>query len=83
MAVGTIGPFRQEVEKSRRRIDSHVIHPVTLDAAAQLGWVTLTKGGTCFVPTRVPTLLRSAWVVYSGLEIIRVYLFPSVCNFKL
>ena len=43
------------------------IHPITLDAAAQLMWLPLTEGATKSIPTAVPTLIRNAWISSSGL----------------
>ena len=66
-AIGEIGTFQWDVQDTQQNVQPHVIHPVTLDAAAQLMWVALTKGGTKLISTGIPTRVRSAWMSNSGL----------------
>ena len=54
----------------------HIIHPVTLDAAAQLIFVALTAGATKTIPTTIPTRVRNLWVSSSGLS------YPSTPSIK-
>jgi acyl transferase domain-containing protein len=43
-------------------IQSHVAHPATLDATAQLVYVALTRGGERSIPTTVPTRIENLWL---------------------
>lgn len=54
----------------------HVIHPVTLDAAAQLIYLALTDGATKTIPTSIPTRVHNLWVSSSGLS------HPSATSIK-
>ena len=48
-------------------IQPHIIHPITLDAMAQIAWIPSTSGGTKTIPTVIPTRIRNAWISASGL----------------
>lgn len=49
-------------------VESHVIHPVTPNLAAQLIFLALTKGAKRLIPTTIPTRVRSLWVSSYGLS---------------
>ncbi|KAL4860853.1 hypothetical protein BDV12DRAFT_208748 [Aspergillus spectabilis] len=53
--------------QSHTPVDTHIIHPVTLDGLGQLGWVAFTHGGEKAI-TRglVATRVREAWLAGSG-----------------
>ncbi|KAL8724488.1 MAG: hypothetical protein Q9166_007922 [cf. Caloplaca sp. 2 TL-2023] len=57
-------------------VQDHVIHPVTLDAAAQLIFLALTNGAKTTIPTTIPTRVRNLWVASSGLS------YPSATSIK-
>ena len=66
-AIGEIQTPRWCQSDAQGHVQSHVIHPVTLDTAAQLMWVSLTAGASKSIPTGVPTRIRSAWISSTGL----------------
>lgn len=66
-AIGEIRTPHWSEPYFQGHIQPHVIHPATLDAAAQLMWVSLTEGATILIPTGVPTRMRSAWISSTGL----------------
>lgn len=45
---------------------SHVMHPTSLDAIAQLVYVALTKGGREHIPTTIPTRVGKFWIAHSS-----------------
>ncbi|RAL61103.1 hypothetical protein DID88_010443 [Monilinia fructigena] len=47
-------------------IQTHVIHPTTLDGILQLAFPAFTKGCAVHIPTMVPTLINHLWI--SNLE---------------
>jgi NADPH:quinone reductase-like Zn-dependent oxidoreductase/ubiquinone/menaquinone biosynthesis C-methylase UbiE len=57
-----------------------LIHPATLDILAHLMWVPLTNGGTCAVPTALPTRIRDAWISNTGLRNNRVHSMRGVAR---
>ncbi len=57
-----------------------LIHPATLDILAQLMWVPLTNGGTCTVPTALPTRIRDAWISNDGLRNNRLHQIQGVAR---
>jgi NADPH:quinone reductase-like Zn-dependent oxidoreductase/SAM-dependent methyltransferase len=67
VAVGEIKSFDWAAQETRHHVQPHLVHPATLDAVAQLGWVSLTKGGTQRAATAIPTRLRECWLASSGL----------------
>lgn len=67
VAIGEIKTFQPDIESKQSYVQPYTIHPVTLDAAAQLMWVALTRGGTTIIPTGVPTRMRDVWISNSGL----------------
>lgn len=69
LAVGEIRSFQWTPEQSQNRPEPHVVHPTTLDAAGQLPWVSLTKGGEAVVVRGAAiTRIQSAWLSASGLS---------------
>jgi NADPH:quinone reductase-like Zn-dependent oxidoreductase/SAM-dependent methyltransferase len=49
-------------------LQPHIIHPITLDAVAQLMLIALTRTGLQSIPTTVPTSVPNLWVSESGLN---------------
>ena len=49
-------------------IQSHVIHPTTLDGILHLSLVGISKGGKDTVPTMVPTRVRKIWIAKSNMS---------------
>ena len=47
---------------SKEDCQSHVVHPIALDAVFHLTIVALAKGGWEPIPTMVPTQLRTMWI---------------------
>lgn len=66
-AIGQISTYQPAIGVNESSVEPHVIHPATLDAAAQLTWVSLTKGATAVIPSSVPTAIQEMWVSASGL----------------
>ena len=66
-AIGEIQTPQQSTPSFQSPIQPHIIHPVTVDAVAQLMWVSLTGGATKLISTGVPTRMRKAWVSSTGL----------------
>jgi acyl transferase domain-containing protein/NADPH:quinone reductase-like Zn-dependent oxidoreductase/phospholipid N-methyltransferase len=66
-AIGVVQCFQWTTEQSHNNRQKHVSHPVTLDAAGQLMWVALTRGGreTLFNGAAV-TRIKYAWVSSVG-----------------
>lgn len=66
-AMAEVKTFR-EVDADRTYTQSHVIHPTTLDAMAQLILVALTRGAERTTFTTIPTRIRNSWISNSGLS---------------
>ena len=66
-AMAEVKTFR-EVDADRNYTQSHVIHPTTLDAMAQLILVALTRGAERTTFTTIPTRIRNSWISNSGLS---------------
>ena len=68
IAVGKLTTFEWSPNQSRHSRQSHIVHPVTLDVAGQLMWVSLTKGTSeaAFKGSPV-TRIQHAWMSASGL----------------
>lgn len=66
-AIGQISTYQPEKSDNSSSIEPHIVHPATLDAAAQLTWLALTKGATAVIPSAVPTRIREMWISASGL----------------
>ncbi|KAF2006636.1 putative polyketide synthase [Amniculicola lignicola CBS 123094] len=47
---------------------SHVVHPTTLDCAAQMMLVAISRAGLDTIPTLVPTKIPKLWVSKDGLN---------------
>ncbi|MCJ1262836.1 hypothetical protein MMC22_002706 [Lobaria immixta] len=69
LACNDKGEAIAEILTSRRPVDqlgdpdqSHVIHPTSLDAIAQLVYVALTKGAREHIPTTIPTRIGKFWI---------------------
>lgn len=67
VSVGEIKTFDWGKFESPQAVQTHTIHPTTLDAAVQLSFVSLTKGLTKNIPTTIPTRIQSAWISNTGL----------------
>lgn len=67
-AIAEVRTFDWSSHEVANHVQPHVIHPVTLDAAAQLIFLALTKGGTRLIPTTIPTRIRNLWVSNTGLS---------------
>ena len=65
--IGEIKTFDWAAQDTHHDVQPHLIHPVTLDAAAQLMWVALTKGATNLIATGIPTKIKNAWIASAGL----------------
>ena len=74
-ATGEVVTFPWSREEGHYAQD-HVIHPVTLDAAAQLIFLALTAGGSKIIPTKIPTRVSGLWVSSSKLS------HPSATSIK-
>jgi hypothetical protein len=67
--IAEVWTFDWSAHEVANRVQLHVIHLVTLDAAAHLIYFALTKGGaTKLLPTTIPTWVRSLWASGSGLS---------------
>ena len=78
LAVGEIKTYISSDDEDQPVTQSHTVHPATLDGAAQLTLVALTKGGTAVIPTVIPTRIQDIWIASSGLgypepTILRAY----------
>jgi SAM-dependent methyltransferase len=49
-------------------VQPHIIHPTTLDAAAQLMIVASTRTGLDRIPTAIPTRVSKLWISGTGLK---------------
>lgn len=58
VAIDEIKTFQSDIESNQSYFQSYIIHSITLDAAVQLMWIALTRGGTTIIPTGVPTRMR-------------------------
>ena len=67
-AIAEVRTFDWSAHETANYVQPHVLHPVTLDAAAQLIFLALTKGGKHLISTTIPTRCRSLWVCNSGLS---------------
>lgn len=67
-SVATLRTFEWTPQQSQHGRQQHIVHPTTLDAAGQLMWVALTKGGKekLFNGSAV-THIESAWISSTGL----------------
>ena len=66
-AMACLEPFQWTTEQSRNSSEEHVIHPATLDAAGQLGWAAITKGGAEVVSSGAATTrIKAAWICGAG-----------------
>ena len=75
-ATAEVHAFHWHSHKEAYHAQDPVIHPVTLDAAAQLIFLALTDGGTKSIPTAIPTRVRNLWVSSSGLS------YPSMTSIE-
>lgn len=69
IAIGDVKCFQWMESQTENSRQHHVAHPTTLDAAGQLAWVALTKGGqedlaNGFAATRI----QDMWLAASGLS---------------
>lgn len=77
-AIGDVECFRWTDTQTENSRQIHVAHPTTLDAAGQLAWVALTKGGqedlaNGFAATRIQDMwLAASGLSYPGADRIRV-----------
>ncbi|KAF2464560.1 reducing type I polyketide synthase [Lindgomyces ingoldianus] len=67
-SVATVKVFDWNAKETANHVQPHVIHPVTLDAAAQLMLVALAKTGLDVIPTTIPTRVSKLWVSETGLN---------------
>lgn len=67
-ATAEIRPFDWSSHEVANHVQPHVIHPVTLDIAAQLIFLALTKGARDVISTTVPTRIHELWIAGSGLS---------------
>lgn len=67
-ATAEVLTFDWSSHEDAHYVQDHIIHPVTLDAAAQLIFVALTAGAAKTVATAIPTRVRNLWVSSSGLS---------------
>lgn len=67
-ATAEVATFDWSSQEDAPYVQEHVIHPVTLDAAAQLIFLALTHGTKRVIPTTIPTRVRNLWVASSGLS---------------
>lgn len=72
LACNDKGEAVAEILTSHRSADgfvnqdqSHIIHPTSLDAIAQLIYVALTKGAREDIPTTIPTRIGKLWIAHS------------------
>ena len=66
-ATANLEPFQWTAKQSQKLPESHVVHPATVDAAGQLGWVSLTEGGTKVLTSGAAvTRIQSAWIAADG-----------------
>lgn len=75
-ATAEVRTFDWSSQEEGHYTQDHVIHPVTLDAAAQLVFLALTEGAKNTIPTTIPTRVHNLWVASSGLS------HPSVTAIK-
>lgn len=75
-AIAEIKLFKWVEEEHANHPQSHVIHPVTWDATAQLLLVALTRGGKDVIETTIPTRISNLWLSSSGLS------YPSTSSIK-
>lgn len=67
-SLASVRVFDPALQDTPKHVQRHIIHPVTLDAAAQLMLVALTKTGKETIPTTVPTRIPKLWVSENGLN---------------
>lgn len=68
-AVVKLKTFEWNSRQSQHARQPHIVHPTTLDAAGQMMWLALTKGGTKILFDGVAvTRIKSLWISDSGLS---------------
>ncbi|KAG9238586.1 hypothetical protein BJ875DRAFT_415989 [Amylocarpus encephaloides] len=65
-ASADVYPFEWKEEDGSNHVQSHVIHPITLDALLQTILVAITRGTNADMPTAVPTRIGSLWICGGG-----------------
>ena len=80
-AVGELKCFEWTQKQSNIHRQPHVVHPVTLDAAGQLVWVALTKGGKEKLFNGLAlTRIGKAWISSTGLSFPGSYHLRGYCE---
>ena len=68
-SIGEVKFFEWTKQQSRHDRQAHIVHPTTLDAVCQLGWLSLTQGATRHLFNGVATTrIKNAWISASGLS---------------
>lgn len=60
--VGKLFPFDEEYFSWSENVQSHVIHPTTLDGVFQMALAAVSKCGVKAIPTMVPTKIHRLWI---------------------
>ena len=47
---------------------THIVHPITLDAMIQAGMAGFSRGANDAVPTGIPSIIKTLWISNSGLS---------------
>ncbi|KAK9413400.1 hypothetical protein SUNI508_02599 [Seiridium unicorne] len=83
-ATGEIECFKWTSRHSRHERQTHIAHPVTLDAAGQIMWVALTKGAQKVIFNGVAvTRIQSAWIASSGFSYPNTESLRATCTVSL
>ena len=67
-AIADVRTFDWSSHDTAHFAQPHVIHPVSLDAAAQLIFLALTGGARKMISTTIPTRVRNLWLAATGLS---------------
>ena len=67
-ALGSLSLFKWIVDRDSNHMQSHVIHPASLDGALQMSYIAMSRGGTKDIPTMVPTRIHNLWVSNDNLS---------------
>lgn len=68
VAIADLATFDWAGQEGIDAVESHTIHPTTLDALVQLSWIPLTDGFSTKIPTMIPTRIENAWISNTGLS---------------
>ncbi|KAK6598095.1 polyketide synthase [Botrytis cinerea] len=68
VAIADLTTFDWAGQEGIDAVESHTIHPTTLDALVQLSWIPLTDGFSTKIPTMIPTRIENAWISNTGLS---------------